>query len=255
MTSSRPISLLSLALLTLALLPLCLPRPALAQAEAGAPKVTCTWGTPEPGEAIQGCGVPRGLHVEPPAGAEALMFSREDNPTLTRYLYRGRAVGAPSKPFQRMVNVGRTDLVLCPSDFQKARILAFRVMKGQVIASRPTCEVTLPGAAPEPGADAGTSAAPGMATEPDMAAVPLPATRQGPRSVTDAIEAENPVRQRDLVQLRRAIKMDSLARLLGLLGLVFGVLALVGVVLLALSLRQRVQRLERDMDRSRASDA
>ena len=94
-----------------------------------------------------------------------------------------------------------------------------------------------------------------MAAEPGMAAGPGAAPGAGPRTVTDAIEADNPVSQRDLVQLRRAIKMDSLARLLGLLGLIFGVLALVGVVLLALSLRQRVQRLERDMDRSRASDA
>ncbi|MDY0004101.1 MAG: hypothetical protein RBU30_22575 [Polyangia bacterium] len=248
------------------------PIDALAQGEAGpAPKVTCTWIAPEAGEAIQGCGIPRGLKVEAPGAVDKLMFSRDDNPTLGRYMFRARAVGAVAKPFQRMINVARTDLVLCPSDFQKARILAFRLMKGNQIASRPTCEVSAGGGAGSgPSADGPPRvppAGPGMEaprpepsrpSEPAMGAAPQPAAGDGamePRSVSDAIEADNPVRQRDLVQLKRAIKMDTLARLLGLLGLLFGLAASIGVVLLALSLRRRVRRLERDMDRSRASDA
>lgn len=207
-------------------------------------KVTCKWGKPQKLDAIPGCGVPRVLHVTQPPGVARLMFARDDNPTLKRYMYRARAFGAPVKPFKRMVNVTKTDVVLCPSDFQKARILAFRVVKGRAIISRPTCELGPPGAAPV----TPTMGTPGMT--PTMASGMTPAMSasgmkaMAGRSVTAAIEQDNPVRQRDLVKLKRAIKMDSLARLLGLLALILGLGATVGVVLLALSLRKRVQRLE-----------
>lgn len=251
-----------ITLLALAALAGAAPRGALAQAEAGPQKVTCTWGEPQPGEAIPNCGQLRRLSVDAPGGVAKLMFARDDNPTLSRYQYRARAVGAPAKTFRRMINVSNTDLVLCPSDFQKARILAFRIMKGKMIASRPTCEVAAPGAAPAPAmspdamAPSDAMAAP-PAMEPGADAMAEPAMAAPPSAggVSQAIERDNPVRQRDLVKLRRAIKMDSLARLLGLLGLLLGLAACVGVVVLALTLRRRVQRLERDLDRSRADDA
>jgi len=218
-----------------------------AQAVPPGQKVACRWGEPQKLDAIPGCGAPRVLHVTSPPGVERLMFARDDNPTLKRYMYRSRAIGAPVKSFKRMVNVSKTDVVLCPSDFQKARILAFRVVRGKVITARPTCEVGPPGAA---GTAPGMT--PGMA--PMVAAGVTPAMTPGMtpgmdamagRSVTAAIERDNPVRQRDLVKLRRTLKMDSLARLLGLLGLVLGLGAVVGVVLLALSTRKRLDRLER----------
>lgn len=76
-----------------------------------------------------------------------------------------------------------------------------------------------------------------------------------PRSVSEAIERRKPVTNRDLLRLRRSLKMDSLARLLGILGLLFGVSAFAGVLILGVTLRRRVRRLERDLDRSRAADA
>jgi hypothetical protein len=211
-------------------------------------KVACKWGKAQKLDAIPGCGIPRVLDVTSPPGVGRLMFARDDNPTLKRYMYRSRAIGAPVKPFRRMVNVTKTDVVLCPSDFQKARILAFRVVRGMAISSRPTCEVGPPGAAtPAPGMTTGMTPVkptPGMTT----GMTPAMSTMAG-RSVTAAIERDSPVRQRDLVKLRRSIKMDSLARLLGLLGLLLGLGAVVGVVLLALSVRRRLDRLE---DRSRS---
>lgn len=205
-------------------------------------KVACKWGKPQQLDAIPGCGIPRRLHVTSPPGVERLMFARDDNPTLKRYMYRSRAIGAPVKPFKRMVNVTKTDVVLCPSDFQKARILAFRVVRGMAITARPTCEVGPPGAA---------MTAPAMtpAMTPMVALGVTPAMTPGTpamagRSVTAAIERDSPVRQRDLIKLKRTIKMDSLARLLGLVGLLLGLGAAVGVVLLALSVRKRLGRLE-----------
>lgn len=223
-----------------------------AQAVPPGQKVACKWGKPQKLDAIPGCGVPRILHVTPPPGAARLMFAREDNPTLKRYMYRSRAIGAPVKPFKRMVNVTKTDVVLCPSDFQKARILAFRVVRGRAISSRPTCEVGPPGAAVAPGMTPAMT--PGMqpATTPGMTPAMTPA--MSGRSVTAAIEKDNPVRQRDLVKLKRAIKMDSLARLLGLLGLLLGLGAAVGVVLLALSTRKRLIRLESGTSRKASDD-
>ncbi len=218
-----------------------------AQAMPPGQKVACKWGEPQRLDAIPGCGVPRRLRVTPPPGVERLMFAREDNPTLKRYMYRSRAIGAPVKTFKRMVNVSRTDVVLCPADFQKARILAFRVLRGRAITARPTCEVGPPGPASaaahgmRPPPMQGASPAMSGGASPAMAA-PGPSASGG--SVTEAIERDNPVRQRDLVKLRRAIKMDSLARLLGLLGLLLGLGAVVGVVLLALSVRRRLRRIE-----------
>jgi hypothetical protein len=227
-----------------------LPVPeAAAQVTAGAQKVDCQWGAAQKMDAIPGCGVPRQISVTSPAGVERLMFARDDNPTLTRYLYRGRAIGAPVKPFKRMVNVTKTDLVVCPSDFQKARILSFRVLKGRMVTARPTCELGPPSQAmvpPMAGMADAMQPGPAMAA---MGAGAMGAGAMGARSVTNAIEKDNPVRQQDLVKLRRAIKMDSLARLLGLLGLLLGLGGVVGVVILALTLRRRVQRLERDLDR------
>jgi hypothetical protein len=220
---------------------------ATAQTAPPGQKVACKWGEAQKMDAVPGCGVPRRLQVTPPPGVERIMFARDDNPTLKRYMFRTRAIGAPVKSFRRMVNVGKTDLVLCPSDFQKARILAFRVIRGRAITSRPTCELGPPGEAPQPPA-----MTPDMAVTPPVAGMsgmtPTPPaagmTATAGRSVTAVIEQDNPVRQRDLVKLRRAIKMDSVARLLGLLGLLLGLGAAVGVVLLALTLRRRVARLE-----------
>lgn len=212
------------------------------RAAAQGSKASCTWGEPQKMDAIPGCGVPQRLLVTLPTAVERLMFARDDNPTLKHYMFRSRAIGAPAKSFKRMVNVTKTDLVLCPSDFQKGRILAFRVVRGKVITSRPTCEVGPSGKVVTPPAMA---AVPGMAEPPVMAASRPPAALgMGAQSVTMAIERDNPVRQRDLVKLRRAIKMDSLARLLGLLGLLLGLGATTGVVVLALTLRRRIQRLE-----------
>lgn len=216
---------------------------AAAQAVPPGQKVACKWGKVQKLDAIAGCGIPRVLNVTSPPGVGRLMFARDDNPTLKRYMYRSRAIGAPVKSFRRMVNVTKTDVVLCPSDFQKARILAFRVVRGKAITARPTCEVGPPGAAPAaPGMKSGMTPvqpAPGMAS----GMTPAPSAMAG-RSVTAAIERDSPVRQKDLVKLRRTIKMDSLARLLGLLGLLLGLGAVVGVVLLALSVRKRLERLE-----------
>ena len=97
---------------------LALSGPARAQAVPPGAKVQCQWGQPEKMAAIPGCGVPRQLSVTSPPGAERLMFARDDNPTLKRYMYRARAIGAPVKSFKRMINVSKTDLVVCPSDFQ-----------------------------------------------------------------------------------------------------------------------------------------
>jgi len=247
-----------LSLLSLVLLAFPGAVPVRAQVVPGGQKVPCRWGEPQKMDAIPGCGVPRRIHVQGPAGAERLMFARDDNPTLKRYLYRARAIGAPAKIFKRMVNVARTDLVLCPSDFQKARILAFRIVKGRVITARPTCELGPPSAAMAAGMG---PAAMGPATmgPAAMAAGMGPATMgpatMGPRSVDGAIERAKPVSQRDLIKMRRAMKMDSLARLLGLLGLLLGLAAAVGVLVLALHLRRRVRRLERELDRSRPDDA
>jgi hypothetical protein len=223
---------------------------AMAQAVPPGQKVVCKWGTPQKLDAIPGCGAPRRLHVTPPPGVERLMFARDDNPTLKRYMYRSRAIGAPVKPFKRMVNVSKTDLVLCPSDFQKARILAFRVVRGRAITSRPTCEIGPPAAVAK--TPAMTPGMTGMQPAPGMtAASPAPGmTAMAGRSVTAAIERDNPVRQWDLVKLKRAIKMDSLARLLGLLGLLLGLGAAVGVVFLALSTRKRFERLDARAEKS-----
>ena len=109
-------------------------------------------------------------------------------------------------------------------------------------------------------------AAPGMATGMNaMQATPGMATGMTPgaptmtgRSVTTAIERDSPVRQRDLVKLRRSLKMDSLARLLGLLGFLLGLGGVLGVVLLALSVRKRLSLLEDQGRRGReekSSDA
>lgn len=228
---------------------------AAAQAVPPGQKVACKWGKVQKLDAIPGCGVPLILNVGSPAGVGRLMFARDDNPTLKRYMYRSRAIGAPVKAFKRMVNVSKTDIVLCPSDFQKARILAFRVVKGKVIISRPTCEVGPPGAAAiAPGMTAAMSTSVMIPAMNDGGMTPatsdggmIPAMRDGGmtgRSVTAAIERDSPVRQRDLVKLRRSLKMDSLARLLGLLGLLLGLGATVGVVLLALTVRRRLGRLE-----------
>lgn len=215
---------------------------ALAQVMPPGQKVACKWGKPQQLTAIPGCGAPRRLHVTPPPGVERLMFARDDNPTLKRYMYRSRAIGAPVKSFKRMVNVTKTDVVLCPSDFQKARILAFRVVRGRAITSRPTCELGPPGATM-----AASAVTPGMTpmVAPGMSSGMTPGMpAMAGSSVTAAIERDSPVRQRDLVKLKRSIKMDSLARLLGLLGLLLGLGAAVGVVLLALSVRKRLGRLE-----------
>jgi len=212
------------------------------EAAAQGSKASCKWSEPQKMDAIPGCGVPRRLLVTPATAVGRMMFARDDNPTLKRYMYRSRAVGAPVKNFKRMVNVTKTDLVLCPSDFQKERILAFRVVKEKIITARPTCEVGPPGKTAAPSAMAGMTT---MSAQPGMA-MSKPAAGMAATSVTMAIERDNPVRQRDLVKLRRAIKMDSLARLLGLLGLLLGLGATVGVVVLALTLRKRIQRLEAD---------
>ncbi len=246
-----------LSLLSLLLLAFSGAAPVRAQVVPGGQKVPCRWGEPQKMDAIPGCGVPRRIHIKAPAGVERLMFARDDNPTLKRYLYRGRAIGAPAKIFKRMVNVARTDLVLCPSDFQKARILAFRIVKGRIITARPTCELGPPSAAMTAGmGPAAMTAGMGPAA---MTAGMGPATMgpatMGPRSVDGAIERAKPVSQRDLIKMRRDMKMDSLARLLGLLGLLLGLAAAVGVLVLALHLRRRVRRLERELDRSRADDA
>jgi hypothetical protein len=252
----RPLAFLLRSSLVPALLLAAAP-PAAAQVVPGDKKVDCRWGKPQKMDAIPGCGVPRRLHVELPPGAERMMFAKDDNPTLTRYMYRGRAIGAKARTFKRMINVARTDLVLCPSDFQKSRILAFRVVKDRKLKGRPTCELGPPGK--DGGKKAGMDAMGAPAMRPqamgagagkagDMAAM-------GPRTVNRAIERTRPVSQRDLIKMRRAMKMDSLARLLAFLGLLFGVAAAAGVVVLALTLRRRVRRLERDLDRSRADDA
>ncbi len=254
----RPVAfLLRLSLVSVLFLALAA-SPAAAQVVPGDKKVDCRWGKPQKMDAIPGCGVPRRLHVELPAGAERMMFAKDDNPTLTRYMYRGRAIGAKARTFKRMINVARTDLVLCPSDFQKSRILAFRVVEDRKLKGRPTCELGPPGkdGSKEDGMEA--MGAPAMRPQAmgagaskaggDMAAM-------GPRTVNSAIERTRPVSQRDLVKMRRAMKMDTLARLLGFLGLLFGVAAAAGVLVLALTLRRRVRRLERDLDRSRADDA
>lgn len=230
---------------------------AAAQAVPPGQKVTCKWGKPQKLDAIPGCGVPRVLHVAPPPGVGRLMFARDDNPTLKRYMYRARAIGAPVKPFKRMVNVTKTDVVMCPSDFQKARILAFRVVTGRAIASRPTCELGPPGAAPVANAMGTPGMTPTMAASMNPAMTASGMDAMAGRSVTMAIEQDNPVRQRDLVKLKRAIKMDSLARLLGLLALILGLGSTVGVVLLALSMRKRLQRLEegrRSSDNQKSDD-
>jgi len=216
---------------------------AVAQVVPPGQKVDCKWGKPQKLDAIPGCGVPRRLLVTPPSGVERLMFARDDNPTLKRYMYRARAIGAPVKTFKRMVNVTKTDVVLCPSDFQKARILAFRAVRGRVITARPTCEVGPPGAVAAMTPGMTSAVAPGMTPggTPSMASG---MQAMAGRSVTAVIERDSPVRQRDLVRLKRSFKMDSLARLLGLLGLLLGLGAAVGVVLLALSVRKRLGRLE-----------
>jgi hypothetical protein len=208
-------------------------------------KVACKWGKPQKLDAIPGCGIPRLVHATPPPGVERLMFARDDNPTLKRYMYRARAIGAPVKTFKRMVNVTKTDVVLCPSDFQKARILAFRVVRGKAITARPTCELGPPGAvtAMTPGMTPGSTPGPGMTPGMTPGVTPAMDAMAG-RSVTAVIERDSPVGQRDLVKLKRSFKMDSLARLLGLLGLLLGLGATVGVVLLALSVRKRLGRLE-----------
>ena len=234
------------------------PGLALAQGEAPEPavgggggpsKVDCRWGEVQKLEPIPGCGVPRHLIIEGGANAAIkLMFSKEDNPTLGRYLFKNRAIGAVAKPFARMMNPLTSDLVLCPSDFQKARVLSFRALKGKKIASRPTCEVGPP--------PAGGGAAPPPAMTPDAdpmgAAPPAPSGDASPpagkgaepMSVTAVIEKENPVSQSDLVTLRRAARLDSLARLLGLLGLVLGTLSFAGLLGLALFVRRRLGALE-----------
>ena len=81
--------------------------------------------------------------------AEAAKGSRPkawDNPALVRYYYRKRAIGAKPKLFRRMVNVVRTDLVLCPAQFQTPRVLAFRLIRGRAVVGRRTCELGKPGA-------------------------------------------------------------------------------------------------------------
>ena len=97
---------------------------------------------------------------------------------------------------------------------------------------------------------------PGM---PNSVARPLPGmgapgmtAPAGAMSVSGAIERRHPVMQADLIKLRRALKMDSVARLLGLLGLLLGLGATVGVLLLALTLRRRVSRLEEELETSQA---
>jgi hypothetical protein len=82
-----------------------------------------------------------------------------------------------------------------------------------------------------------------------------PASARGPeaRSVTAAIEKANPVSQADLVKLRRAARMDGLARLLGLLGLVLGLLSVTGLLALALVVRRRLGALEVRLAASRAA--
>lgn len=215
---------------------------ALARAQgAAAKKVECRWGAPQKMDPIPGCGVPRQIHVAPLPGVERLMFARDDNPTLTRYFYRGRAIGAQPRVFKRMVNVSRTDLVLCPGDFQKARILAFRVVRGRIIAARAQCELGKPGPAMK--APVMSAMAEGVMAAMAMIS-PMAAPVQGQTPVTAAIERQHPVSQQDLVKLRRARKMDSLARLLGFLGLLLGLGATVGVLVLALFVRRRLRALE-----------
>jgi hypothetical protein len=232
--------------------------PAEAQVVPGGNKVKCRWGKPQKMDAIPGCGVPRRIHVTLPPGVDRMMFAKDDNPTLTRYMYRGKAIGAPVKVFKRMVNVARTDPVLCPSDFQKARILAFRVVKDRQIRGRPTCELGPPSGKPDAMKAMDAASAPDMRPGPMGAGAGAGAAAMGamgPRTVSSAIERTRPVSQGDLIKMRRAMKMDSLARLLGFLGLLFGVAAAAGLLVLALTLRRRVRRLERDLDRSRADDA
>lgn len=225
------------------------PEPAAGAGGGGPTKVDCRWGEVQKQEPIPGCGVPRHLAVE--GGGDAavkLMFSKEDNPTLSRYLFKARAIGAQAKPFARMMNARTSDLVLCPSDFQKARVLSFRALKGKKIASRPTCEVGPPpaggGAVPPPAMAA--DADPMSAAPPAASTDASPASTKGsePRSITTAIEKQNPVSQADLVKLQRAARLDGLARLLGLLGLVLGIISVAGLLGLALFVRRRLGALE-----------
>jgi hypothetical protein len=231
--------------------------PAQAQTQV---RLFCRWGKPAKMAPVPKCGIPRELEVKVPANTWKLYFLRSENPGLSGYFHRGRAIGAKPKVFHRKVNLVNVVLLLCPADFKGERVLAFQRMNNlRRLAGRPTCRLGPPGKAvtprpgtrpaeparpgTDPGAGAGAGAGTAKTGAGGSAAGAKKAGTAGGGGVYDAAAGSKSKSGSSKASWK---KIDRLARLLGLTALAVALCCLVALGVLFRYFSRKLRKVEED---------
>lgn len=233
---------------------------ALRSAESGAQprnRVLCRWGPKSKMAPVPRCGVPRSVEVTVPRGTYRLYFSREDNPGLNGYFFRGKNAQGPGREFKNKVNLVSVVLMLCPADFQKQRLLAFqKVDRKNRLRGRPTCRLGPPSeqhAGGKPGAD-------GPKKENGSQAGAAGQAAKDPENGDDEDE-EDVEDEKSPAAVNRAMrapkgtrgtaswkKIDRFARTLGMISLALGLVCLAAIVFFALFFKKKLAQLQQKDD-------
>lgn len=223
-------------------------------------RLFCRWGKPAKMAPVPKCGIPRELEVKVPANTWKLYFLRGENPGLSGYFHRGRAIGAKPKVFHRKVNLVNVVLLLCPADFKGERVLAFQRYNNQRrLSGRPTCRLSPPGKAgtpragtrpveppktrPDPGAGTGGTAGAAKTGAGTSAAGSKKAGAAGGGGVYDAAAGSKPSSGSSKASWK---KIDRLARLLGLTALALALCCLVALGVVYRYFSRKLRKVEED---------
>ena len=218
-------------------------------------RVLCRWGPKSKMAPVPRCGVPRSVEVTVPRGTYRLYFSREDNPGLNGYFFRGKNAQGAGREFKNKVNLVSVVLMLCPADFKKQRLLAFqRVDRKNRLQGRPTCRLGPPSeqdaggkpgenkndtaAGAKPGGEDGAAGKDEGASGDDEEAGGVD-DNAAPTAVNKAMQA--PKGTRGVASWK---KIDRFARTLGIISLALGLVCLAALIFFALFFKKKLQALQ-----------
>lgn len=220
-------------------------------------RVLCRWGPKSKMAPVPRCGVPRTVEVTVPRGTYRLYFSRQDNPGLAGYFFRGKNARGPGREFKNKVNLVSVVLMLCPADFKKQRLLAFqKVDRKNRLRGRPTCRLGPP-------AEQSTGGKPGAETKKAAEEAQEAGGRAAGKEGGDEDDRMGEVGdQETLAAVNKAMrapkgtrgvaswkKIDRFARTLGIISLALGLVCLAAIVFFALFFKRKLAGLEQKDDR------
>jgi hypothetical protein len=204
-------------------------------------------------EPVPRCGVPRSVEVTVPRNTYRLYFSRDDNPGLSGYYFRGKNSQGKGREFKNKVNLVSVVLMLCPADFKKERVLAFQMVdRKQRLQGRPTCRLGPPpkgsgknvteARQQDSAADPGSTEGDGdqaSGADGDDEGVDEGEEQEPPSTLNEAVA---PKGSRGVASWK---KIDRFARALGMVAVALCLICIAGVAFFARHFKKKLDRIEK----------